>query len=184
VKKTGAQSNRGARRKVPVDVRDLVLMEAGYQCAVPTCRTLLLLDVHHITRVADDGGDEPSNLIALCPNHHDMHHRGTIPAGAIRAWKQMLVALNAAFDRESIALLLFLSVQEPGARPLEISGDGVLRFAHLIAAGFAAFEQFTSYQESSMGYMMRLTPKGQNVVAAWKDGEPEQLEVALARPPV
>ena len=42
-----------------------VLIEAGYRCAVPTCRTILALDLHHIEEVKDGGPNEPSNLLAL-----------------------------------------------------------------------------------------------------------------------
>ena len=32
------------------------------------------LEVHHITRLADEGPDEPENVIALCPNCHRQAH--------------------------------------------------------------------------------------------------------------
>ncbi|MEY8238831.1 MAG: HNH endonuclease signature motif containing protein [Cycloclasticus sp.] len=35
------------------------------------------LEVHHITRLADDGPDEPQNVIALCPNCHREAHYST-----------------------------------------------------------------------------------------------------------
>src|SRR5690349_13496502 len=75
-----------------------VLIEAGYRCAVPTCRNILAIDMHHIIEVKDGGPNEPSNLLALCPTCHALYTRGTIPKEAINAWKTMLVTLSHAFD--------------------------------------------------------------------------------------
>jgi hypothetical protein len=85
-----------SRRALPVATRRAVLAEAGYRCAVPTCRTILALDLHHIEDLQDGGGDEVSNLIALCPTCHALYTRGTITRDAIQLWKRRLVALNNA----------------------------------------------------------------------------------------
>jgi len=85
-----------------------VLAEAAYQCANPRCTHVLTLQLHHMIWVKDGGANEPSNLVALCGWHHDLHTQGHIPAEAIRMWKGMLLALDHAFDRESMDLLLFL----------------------------------------------------------------------------
>ena len=34
--------------RVPLDVRRLVLHEAGYTCSTPACRYPLTLDIHHL----------------------------------------------------------------------------------------------------------------------------------------
>jgi HNH endonuclease len=85
-----------SRRALPVATRRAVLAEAGYRCAVSTCRTILALDLHHIEDLQEGGGDEVSNLIALCPTCHTPYPRGTITRDAIRSWKGLLVALNQA----------------------------------------------------------------------------------------
>jgi len=89
-----------SRRALPLATRRAVLAEAGYRCAVPTCRTILALDLHHIEDVQEGGGDEVFNLIALCPTCHALYTRGTITRDAIRSWKGLLVALNQAQERE------------------------------------------------------------------------------------
>lgn len=109
-----------ARKKdIPMSVKRSVLMEAGYMCANPRCRTILALDLHHMEHVADGGGDTFDNLIALCPNCHRLHHRGEIPSEAIKVWKGMLVALNQAFNKEAIDLLLFLA-QDPSTNGIHV----------------------------------------------------------------
>src|SRR5450759_1684073 len=97
------------RTTIPRDIVTSVLIEAGYRCAVPTCRNILAIDLHHIVEVKDGGPNESANLLALCPTCHALYTRGTISKEAIDAWKTMLVALNHAFDKETISNLLFLN---------------------------------------------------------------------------
>jgi hypothetical protein len=119
-------TTKGAERpKLPTATRIAVLTEAGYRCAVPTCRQPLALDIHHMWEVNAGGGDDPWNLIALCPYCHALYHRGTINPDSIYAYKAMLVALSHAFDNTTIDQLLFLETCAPGY--LHVSGDGLLR---------------------------------------------------------
>jgi 5-methylcytosine-specific restriction endonuclease McrA len=101
--------NTSRRIAIPEDVRRAVPIEAGYRCAVPTCRALLVLDLHHLIPVRDGGENSAGNLLALCPTCHALHERGKIDPEAVRAWKAMLVSLNAAFDKNAIDSLLLLS---------------------------------------------------------------------------
>lgn len=150
------------RKKVPIDVQRLVLHEAGYLCGNPSCRTIITLDIHHIVQVSDDGPNEPQNLLALCPNCHALHHRGEIPIESIRAWKMLLLALNEAFDRRSIDILLALDA----VGPVETSGDTVFAYcAGLIAAGYIQFRAFGHICTYTM------TNKGRQLVEAWKAGD-------------
>jgi hypothetical protein len=165
------------RRALPEAVKRAVLMEAGYRCAVPTCRTILALDLHHIEELQDGGGDELSNLIALCPTCHALYTRRTISRDAIHSWKGILVALNHAFDKESISNLLFLKAVGPNG-PL-VSGDGVLQFSHLIAAGLATFSVARENGPLIL-YRATLTPKGAQIVEAWFSGDRGAVRDALA----
>lgn len=47
-----------SRTKIPGNVMRDVLIEAGYRCAVPTCRNILAIDLHHIVEVKDGGSNE------------------------------------------------------------------------------------------------------------------------------
>src|SRR5437868_1102246 len=96
------------RKPISEAVRRAVLIEAGYRCAVPTCRALLIVDLHHIVPVRAGGENKTGNLLALCPTCHALFERGKIHPDAIGAWKAVLVALNNAFDRATIDDLLFL----------------------------------------------------------------------------
>jgi HNH endonuclease len=164
------------RTQIPADVRRAVLIEAGYQCAVPTCRTILALDVHHLVRIADGGPNTIENLIALCPTCHALHHRGVIPLEAIRVWKVTLEALSHAFDQRTINLLLALdSVVRPD---MPFSTDSILEMAPLINVGLVHWGgHYGSHGGSAIRY--HLTEKGHRFVGAWKSGDRAALAESL-----
>jgi hypothetical protein len=172
-----------------------VLTESGYRCAVPTCRTILALDIHHIVEVSENGPTELSNLLALCPTCHALYHRGDISRESIYAWKGILVSLTRAFDFASIDELLFLDTvawrpvasEDSGdisipPSPLYISGDGVLKFSRLIVSGLVQY----NYPGLIVGrqgiYHVSLTPKGKKLVEAWKSGDRQAVAIALGKP--
>jgi hypothetical protein len=171
----------GARKQIPAAVRDEILREAGYKCANPVCRNILTLQLHHIQWVAEGGGNEATNLLALCGHCHDLHTQGHIPPEAIRHWKGILHALNSAFSKESMDLLVFLFNAE--SEKIFYSGDGLLRFASLIASGFAEvidshFGVGVRYGKDSpptappsSTHRVRLTDKGRTFVEAWTSGD-------------
>ncbi len=165
------------RTNLSVATRTLVLTEAGYRCAVPTCRAILALDMHHIWEVAVGGGDDPSNLIALCPTCHALYHRGTIAAESIYLYKSMLVSLSQAFDRDAIDKLLFLHTTPTDQ--LALSGDGVLTFSRLISAGLATYTCKANNAWQLVTYTVTLTEKGRQLVTAWSSGDRHLLEKAL-----
>jgi hypothetical protein len=162
------------RKKVDVQTRLDVLTEAGYRCAVPTCRMFLALDMHHIYRVAEDGPDAIENLIALCPTDHRLYHKGHIKRESIYAWKTMLVTLSRAFDTEAIDRLLLLahleSPQTPGlglqGPGLGLQGEGLLQFANLIASRLVIIERLSLHD-----FIVYLSPQGQIIIVAWKKGD-------------
>lgn len=47
-------------------------------CRVPGCTQARWLHIHHIVHWKDGGRTESSNLCALCPLHHGLHHLGLL----------------------------------------------------------------------------------------------------------
>jgi len=172
------------RQNLPLKTKVIVLTESGYRCAVPTCRNILALDMHHIWEVSADGSDDPSNLIALCPTCHALYHRGTIKAESIYVYKAMLVAMTRAFDLEAIDRLLFLQVCKKDFKKdfLIVSGDGLLHFGRLIAAGFASVEQKSNNNWQVVTYAINISDKGQLLIDAWKEGDRTRLKTAIGGP--
>jgi len=166
------------RKSLPVDTRIRVLHEAGYVCGNPACRCIVTLDMHHLVPVADGGPDDPDNLLALCPNCHRRHHNKEIPIESLRAWKMLLVALNHAYDKHSIDVLLLL--RRMGT--VWITGDGLLGIASAVAAGLIDVKPDTltiltgqsadgrMNRTAESGYKLSLSPKGETLVEAWMSG--------------
>jgi hypothetical protein len=180
-KKPAAKPRKPRERdRLRIDTRVILLTECGYRCAVPTCRGILALDMHHIWEVSAGGGDDPSNLIVLCPNCHALYHRGTIAAESIYLYKSMLVAITRAFDVEAIDRLLFLE-----GKPRDfviVSGDGLLHFSRLIAAGLAEVEQKANNNFLVVGYAVNLSAKGRMLIDAWREGDRTRLKTAIGGP--
>lgn len=154
-------------------------MEAGYKCGRPVCQNVITLELHHVIYVADGGSDDTGNLLPLCGYCHDMHHAGHFSVEAIRLWKGLLAALNHAFDRKSMDLLVYLTKQRTDTF---YSADGVLQFAGLIAAGLVRtgggigggrLEQPISAQQ------VLLTEKGKALVEAWLAGDEAKYRESL-----
>jgi hypothetical protein len=187
-------TRKGTRKPIPAHVRDAVLREAGYYCGNPACRNVITLELHHIEWVKDGGGNEPMNLLALCPYCHAMHTAGQIPVSAIRHWKGLLVALNHAFNKEGMDLLLFLASRED-MENLWMTGDGFLKFAPLVAAGlveiaetvFSVGPRFSSgpgkvgppHSPPTTALRVKLSDKGKLLVDSWKRGDEDAYARAL-----
>lgn len=176
------------RKDIPATIKHQILMEAGYKCGNPACRNVITLHLHHIVWVTAGGPDESSNLLALCPYCHAMHHAGHIPSEAIRHWKGMLHALNSAFSRESMDLLIFLNKES--FEKIWYSGDAVLRFAGLIAAGLVeiceareagglSYSNGSVVHPPSTALRVQLSQRGKMLVDAWIKGDEGQYRRAL-----
>ena len=168
------------RKNLPVETRELLLTECGYRCAVPRCRNILALDMHHIWEVQAGGPDDPSNLIALCSYCHDMYHRGNITAESIYTYKAMLVAISRAFDIDAVDRLLFLNGCVKDF--LVVSGDGLLHFGRLIAAGLATVEQKANNNWQIVTYCVNISDKGRQIIEAWKQGDRTRLKMLIGGP--
>jgi 5-methylcytosine-specific restriction protein A len=65
-------------------VRDIALKRAGGRCELPSCLAhgfrkgdgSIYLETHHVIPLSAGGSDSPSNVVALCPNHHREAHYG------------------------------------------------------------------------------------------------------------
>jgi hypothetical protein len=161
------------RRAIPKAAAIQVLTEAGYRCAVPTCRQILAIDIHHMVEVSEGGGNNPQNLLPLCPTCHALFHRGNIASDAIYAWKATIVSLSQAFDAQAVDDLLFLANPNVAAH-LHVTGDGVIKFSRLIGAGLATFDVHIRNGPLVL-YRVGLTEKGLQLIQAWQSGNRQLL---------
>jgi len=182
------------RKSIPIDIQLSVLTQAGYRCAVPTCRGILALDLHHMVEVSEGGENTEGNLLPLCPTCHALYTRGTIKKESIYTWKGMLVSLGRAFDQAAIDVLLYLDLDQSDLKNrLVLSGDTILKHGGLVIAGLVEVYEW-SYQISQnthggsinvgTGKSLRLTENGKALVHAWKNGDRDALKSTLGAPSV
>ena len=132
----------------------------------------------------------------------ELFHKGEISLEAIRHWKGMLIALNNAFDRESMDLLLYL--WHTKSQDIWYSGDGLLRFAGLIAAGLVSFQTEITYARTPFHNVdmhgiknvlvqpiphspqmvvkkIELSDRGEHLVDAWRNGDEAKYRELLSK---
>jgi len=136
--------------------------------------------MHHMWEVSAGGGDDPANLIALCSFCHALYHRGTIQPESIYVYKAMLVAITRAFDIEAIDKLIFLEQCQRDF--VVVSGDGLLYFARLIAAGLVSMEQKANNNFQIVTYAVNISEKGRQLIEAWRQGDRTRVKEVIGGP--
>jgi len=94
-------TRKTVRTAIPASIRRQVLVEAGHQCAIQTCRSGADIDVHHIVPWAKSRNHDPANLVALCPNCHRRADRKEIDRQSLRQYKLICQALTRKPERHS-----------------------------------------------------------------------------------
>jgi hypothetical protein len=92
----------------------------------------------------------------------------------------MLVAITRAFDLDAIDKLLFLASCKRDF--LIVSGDGVLHFSRLIAAGLATVHMKANNNFQLVTYAINLHEKGRQLIEAWKQGDRIRLKEVMGGP--
>lgn len=95
----------------------------------------------------------------------------------------MLISLSRAFDQDAIDTLLFLKEcggsgwSQGDHRKLILSPDAVFAHRRLIVAELVDYWKPSPHSHD--GYLLYLTPKGEAVVEAWRNGDKKKLARAL-----
>jgi hypothetical protein len=98
------------RPHIPAQLEREVKMEAGYRCAIPTCRQHPI-ETAHIVPWPQVKEHKFSNLIALCANCHTRYDRGEIDRSAMRGFKANLGIINARYGEYERRLLEFFATR-------------------------------------------------------------------------
>lgn len=88
------------REKIPADLERQLMIEAGYRCAVPTCRAVEPLEIEHINDYAVVKTHEFSNMLVLCRNCHGRKGAGPrkLDRKALRMIKHNLGIVNQRYN--------------------------------------------------------------------------------------
>jgi len=110
----------GSRPKIPAAMQRTIKEEAGYRCAVPTCRDVGPFDFEHINPWAEVQKHEEHNIILLCVRCHARVTRGEIHKDAIKAYKRNLAIISGRYS------LFEMRVLENYRHPVaQVSGEEV-----------------------------------------------------------
>jgi HNH endonuclease len=107
------------RPSIPIKIKRRILIEAGYRCAIPTCRWPITENAHIISW-AESKDHSYENLIALCPNCHTLYDSGKIERAAIIAYKKKLMFLNEVYSRFELDALDHLKTHKRALIPGEL----------------------------------------------------------------
>ena len=107
------------RPNIPADLKRRILMEAGYRCAIPTCRDPET-EIVHIDPYSKVKEHRYENLIALCPTCHSRFDKKRIPRKAMVAYKKKLIFLNDVYSRFELDVLDYLKTNKRAVIPGEL----------------------------------------------------------------
>ena len=171
----------GDRQAIPAELERAVMLEAGYRCAVPTCRTVSPLHIEHIEDYARVQKHEFHNMIVLCANCHGMKGVGPrrLDRKALRQLKVNLGRVTQRYnDTERRILEHFV---ENGPESLVVLPGSEVLYSYLIKDGVLVEDP---EQEGMLvapvgcdgeiisvttGY--RLTPLGRDLVKKYAENE-------------
>ena len=110
------------------------MIEAGYRCAIPTCRTTGPLQIDHIVEYAEVLGHDFSNMIVLCANCHGLKVKDANPRKldrkALKIIKHNLGLINRRYNDVERRILEHFA-EKPNAGYVLLPGTEVL-FAYLL----------------------------------------------------
>ena len=173
-------------RNIPIDIKRAVLLESGHACAIPTCQ-FPVTEFAHIEPFAQVKKHEVANIVALCPNHHDLFDKKkTIDRKAMKAYKLKLQLLNKRYTKYELRLLTVLSDKPLVLASGEIEAMGLLRDG-LIENAKTFQEQSIVVTDDDTGqqvyedhfvqsFAARLTAKGREFIKVWKSNSENLLD--------
>lgn len=162
------------RPPIPQPLRRQVLMEAGYRCAIPTCRQIPV-DLHHIIPWATVKAHTFDNLIALCRNDHGLAGDGVIDRKALALYKRNLSLVNSRYGDMERRLIGYFA-QNPDIKQAGFPTPHTFEFMNLLDDGLVS-EVHSGMNVMGGGFDMSpkiyvLTPAGIQFVSRWAAGLP------------
>lgn len=158
------------RPPIPIALERAVKIEAGHRCAIPTCR-YPRTEIAHIISWAEVKEHQFENLIALCPNCHELYDKDKkIDRKSMLTYKANLSLLNYRYG-EFERRLLQLFCDQPLVGAICLPGWHDIHVLHLLK------DSLLIKTEENSGCIIggvpswekyELTSKGRQFVEDWK----------------
>lgn len=166
------------RQAIPAELERALMIEAGYRCAIPTCRTVYPLDIEHIDEYSRVKKHEFSNMIVLCKNCHGIKGTGPrkLDRKALRAIKANLGRINQRYNDTERRILEHFA-RDSSTVEVRLPATPVL-FHYLLQDALIEVVPESGYavlQESGIDDFLfqdyRLTPRGTEMVQKLRDSQ-------------
>ncbi len=154
------------RSSIPTEIKRKILIEAGYRCAVPTCR-FPIIENAHIVSWAESKDHSYENLVALCPNCHSMYDSGKIDRAAIIAYKKKLMFLNEIYSRFELDVLDHQKTHKRALIPGELLVKRLLEEGIVIHEEKIMIQGFEDGEDILGIFSVVLTDKGKRMLEDW-----------------
>ncbi len=154
------------RLALPKEIKRRILIEAGYRCAIPTCR-FPIAENAHIFSWAETRDHSYENLIALCPNCHTLYDSGKIDRAAIVAYKKKLMFLNDVYSRFELDVLDHLKAHKRALIPGELLVKRLLEERIVEHEEKIMIHSFGEREDMLGIFSVVLTEKGRPLLADW-----------------
>ena len=129
------------RPAIPADMKRQVLVESGHRCAIPTCRQMVGVNIHHIVPWEICKEHKAENLIVLCANCHAHVHDNKIDRKALHMYKANLQLLHDRFTKFEVDVLFHC--YKNGSSPFQKSL--CLLVKRLLDCGYVRFGEIDIY---------------------------------------
>jgi 8-oxo-dGTP pyrophosphatase MutT (NUDIX family) len=160
------------RPAIPRALARAVKEEAGYRCAIPTCKATSALEIAHIRPWSEVREHTFDNLIYLCAICHKRYDDGEIDRQSILAYKRNLGVVNGRYSDFERRILQVLRDAGPG-HAITLNQVDTILFAYLLQDGLLIEVTgrggiFINGVNQTRQWM--LTPAGQDFVSRWFEG--------------
>ncbi|WP_227284135.1 MULTISPECIES: HNH endonuclease signature motif containing protein [Paracoccaceae] len=167
-----------SRPAVPSALKRHLYEEAGYRCAVPTCRGTSGLQMEHIEPWAKVKAHEFDNMIVLCAVCHSRITSREISKDAIRTYKRNLALINGRYSLFELRLIQHFFENEKLSNPqsnIQVAENDLLHLKGLIDDQLVNIQRgpgsvLIMGMSVSPVYVL-LTDKGREFISAYFQGE-------------
>lgn len=158
------------RPAIPNPTKRRVLIESGYRCAVPTCRTPIYENAH-IESWAESKDHSFGNLICLCPNCHTRYDKGEISKEAIKHYKRKLSFLNDLYTKFEIDTLDSLKIKNRAVLPSKLLIKRLLDEKLVRIEDVFGYQSFGDNEGEPFLFSVVLTEKGRELINDWIEAD-------------
>jgi len=163
------------RPGIPKDLERQVKIEAGHRCAIPTCRHPRV-EIAHIIPWTEVKEHKFENLIALCPNCHNLYDKDKkIDRKSLKIYKSNLSTINGRYSHFEMRIFQYF-IDNPEENQIKLWGRE-LDVLFLVRDGL--LKELNNNFANAINFppaLYAITKEGRRFIQAWTQNEKIDLE--------